>query len=90
MEALQEAAEQLGLTKETAELLTEQTVLGAARMALETEQSVVQLRQFVTSPGGTTEQAIKVLESGNLRELFIKALTAAVNRAKELSKTVDQ
>ncbi|WP_243470187.1 pyrroline-5-carboxylate reductase, partial [Coxiella burnetii] len=90
MEALQEAAEQLGLTKETAELLTEQTVFGAARMALETEQSVVQLRQFVTSPGGTTEQAIKVLESGNLRELFIKALTAAVNRAKELSKTVDQ
>ncbi|AIT64299.1 pyrroline-5-carboxylate reductase [Coxiella burnetii] len=90
MEALQEAAEQLGLTKETAELLTEQTVLGAARMALETEQSVVQLRQFVTSPGGTTEQAIKVLESGNLRELFTKALTAAVNRAKELSKTVAQ
>lgn len=90
MEALQAAGESLGLSRETAELLTKQTVLGAARMALEVEQEVVQLRRFVTSPGGTTEQAIAVLESGNLKELFKKALMAAVHRAEELSRSIDK
>lgn len=90
MEALQAAGESLGLSKETAELLTKQTVLGAARMALEVEQEVMQLRRFVTSPGGITEQAIAVLESGNLKELFKKALTAAVHRAEELSRSIDK
>ena len=90
MEALQLAGESLGLTKETAELLTKQTVLGAARMALEAEQGVVQLRRFVTSPGGTTEKAIAVLESNNLKELFKKALTAAAHRAEELSRSIDK
>ena len=90
MEALQAAGESLGLSRKTAELLTKQTVLGAARMALEAEQEVVQLRRFVTSPGGTTEQAIAVLESGNLKELFKRALIAAVRRAEELSRSVDK
>lgn len=90
MEALQAAGENLGLSKEIAELLTKQTVLGAARMALEAEQELVQLRQFVTSPGGITEQAIAVLESGNLKELFKKALIAAIHRADELSKSMDK
>lgn len=90
MEALQAAGESLGLSKETAELLIKQTVLGAARMAMEAEQEVVQLRRFVTSPGGITEQAIAVLESGNLKELFQNALTAAVHRAEELSRSIDK
>lgn len=90
MEALQEAGEVLGLPKEMVQLLTAQTVLGAARMSLEAEQDVVELRRFVTSPDGTTEQAIKVLKSGNLPELFTNVLKAALQRAKELSVELEK
>ncbi|MBT8506688.1 pyrroline-5-carboxylate reductase [Coxiella-like endosymbiont of Rhipicephalus sanguineus] len=90
MEALQEAGEGLGLPKETVQLLTAQTVWGAARMSLEAEKDLVELRRFVTSPGGTTEQAIKVLKSGNLPELFTNVLKAAVQRAKELSVELEK
>jgi pyrroline-5-carboxylate reductase len=89
VEALQQAAAQLGLPAELCNALAAQTCLGAARMVTESKQDVVQLRRSVTSPGGTTEQAIKVLETGDIRDLFVKALTAAVNRAKEITKTLD-
>jgi pyrroline-5-carboxylate reductase len=87
MEAMQNAGEDLGLPAETARMLTLQTAFGAARMALESDRSVVELRQGVTSPGGTTEQALNVLEKGKLRELFQHALTAAKNRSEELADT---
>jgi pyrroline-5-carboxylate reductase len=86
MEALQAGAEQLGLSPEKARLLTLQTALGAARMALESDESPKQLRERVSPPGGTTEQAIKVLETGELRELLAKALIAAKSRAEELAR----
>lgn len=89
MEALQQAGEKLGLTAETARLLVSQTLLGASRLAMESKDDVVQLRQSVTSKGGTTEQAIKVLESADIRSLFEKALAAAVHRAKEITQTLD-
>lgn len=86
MEMLQQSAEKLGLPAETARLLTLQTALGAARLALESNEDVTTLRKQVTSPGGTTERAIGVLESGNIRELFFEALQAAQLRALELIK----
>lgn len=85
MEILEQAATELGLPKETARLLTLQTALGAARMALESEDSTAELRRKVTSPGGTTEQAINTLEQGALRDLFGEALRAARRRSEELS-----
>jgi pyrroline-5-carboxylate reductase len=85
MESLQEAAEQLGLPTETARLLTLQTALGAARMAIESDTPLVELRRQVTSPGGTTEKAVSVLEENNIRDLFRKALQAAKLRSEELA-----
>ncbi len=86
MEALEQAGETLGLSKETARLLTIQTAYGAARLALESKKNTIELRKAVTSPGGTTEQAIKVLEKANIREIMTNTLLAARKRAEELSK----
>lgn len=83
MEAMQAAGEQLGLTKEMAKMLTIETAFGAAKMALESSDESAELRRKVTSPGGTTEQAINVLMDG-LPDLFAKALTAARDRSIEL------
>ena len=87
MESLQSAAEKMGLSADVARLLTQQTALGAARMALESEFSVAQLRQKVASPGGSTERALQVLEDGKIRDLFAKALFAAKTRSEELAET---
>lgn len=85
IEALQEAGERLGLSHSTARLLALQTAFGAAKMALESSEDVAVLRRQVTSPGGTTEKAIGVLEDGGIRELFDKALAAARDRSRELA-----
>lgn len=84
MEAMQAAGEQLGLRSDVARLLTLETVFGAAKMALESEESAATLRARVTSKGGTTERALAILEQGHLRELFNEALTSARDRAIEL------
>lgn len=86
MEALEDAGAELGLPRETARLLTLETALGAARMALESEEEPARLRQRVTSPGGTTEAATTVLEDGGIRELFERAVRAAAGRADELGR----
>lgn len=89
MEAMENAAMKMGLPAETAHLLVLQTSLGAARMALENHHDLAGLRQGVTSPGGTTEQAIKTFEQNGLRQLVEQALTAARDRSVELSKDLD-
>lgn len=90
MEAMQAAAEKLGLPAETAKLLTLQTALGAARMALESQDDPATLRQKVTSPGGTTEQAILTFEENGLRDIFEQAMTAARDRSISLSEQLDK
>jgi pyrroline-5-carboxylate reductase len=85
MEAMEAAAVKLGLPAETAHLLTLQTALGAARMAMESSDTPAVLREKVTSPGGTTEAALKRFEEGKLRDLFTQALTEARDRSIELS-----
>ena len=86
MEALEAAAGAMGLDRATAHLLTLQTALGAARMALESSDPPGVLRARVTSPGGTTEKAIGVLEDGGLEALLARALEAARARSVELSR----
>lgn len=85
MEALQQAAIDLGLSADTARLLTLQTALGAAKMAIESGQPLTELRKQVTSPGGTTERGILVLEENNIRHLLKKTLQAAKLRSEELA-----
>jgi len=85
MEIMQETGVSLGLDPRTARLLTLQTAFGTAKMALESSEDVATLRRRVTSPGGTTEQAIRVLEEGALWELFHRALNAARERSQELA-----
>lgn len=84
MELMEDAGVHLGLPRETTRLLTIQTALGAARMALESDDDPQTLRRRVTSPGGTTEQALHTLEDGDLRVLVEKAIQAAARRADEL------
>jgi pyrroline-5-carboxylate reductase len=67
------------------EELVVQTVLGAARLAQETGQHPKELRDRVTSPGGTTAQGLLKLEEGGLRDLLLRAVIAAHEKAKELS-----
>jgi pyrroline-5-carboxylate reductase len=86
MEAMQAAGEKLGLAPEVAAQLTLQTALGAARMALDSEVDVAELRRRVTSPNGTTERAIASFEGDNLRVIFERALTACNDRSEQLAK----
>ncbi|MEE8058808.1 MAG: pyrroline-5-carboxylate reductase [Pseudomonadales bacterium] len=90
MEAMQAAGEQLGLSADVAKQLTLQTALGAAQMAIASDVDTAELRRRVTSPGGTTEEAIKVFEQEGLQELFNKALTACRDRSEELAKLMDE
>lgn len=86
MEALEAAGTELGLPAETARLLTLQTALGAAKMALESSESITTLRERVTSPGGTTEQGLRVMEEKNIDELMAQVLKAAADRSRELAE----
>lgn len=85
LEAMQAAAEQLGLPTTIARQLSLQTVLGAATLANQGSDDAAELRRKVTSPGGTTERAINTFEQGRLRELFVSAMTAARDRGAELA-----
>jgi pyrroline-5-carboxylate reductase len=85
MEALQKAGCELGLPARTAHLLTLQTAFGAAKMALESTEDAATLRRRVTSPGGTTERAISVLQDGGFEALVSEALQSAAARSRELA-----
>jgi len=89
MEAMEKAALELGLSETTARLLVQQTALGAAKIALESSESPEQLRKRVTSPGGTTQQAIETFQQGGFTELVSKALHAARDRSIEMSKQTE-
>ena len=86
MEAMEQTALEMGLDEHTARLLVQQTALGAAKIALESAESPTQLRERVTSPGGTTQKAIETFQQNGFTELVAKALTAAKDRSIEMSK----
>ena len=85
MESLEAAGCKLGLPPQTARLLTLQTAFGAAKMALESSEDAATLRRRVTSPGGTTENAVAVFEANGFAGLVSQALHAAASRSRELA-----
>lgn len=86
IESMIDAGIELGLNRDTATRLTLQTGLGAARMALEGDVDVMELRRRVTSPGGTTERAVQRFEQDGLRATVARAMQAANSRAAEMAR----
>jgi len=85
MEIMQKVGQELGLPEQIARDLSLKTVLGAARMATESGTSATQLREQVTSPGGTTQAALQSFEQQNLEDVFRKAMNSALERAEVMS-----
>ena len=75
----------MGLSPQDSRILALQTVLGAARLALESEKGLKELREMVTSPGGTTVEGLKKLDEAGFKAAVIGAVEAATLRAKELA-----
>jgi len=86
MEALVEAAVHLGFSRRVARELVIQTVLGSALFARESGRHLAELRNMVTSPGGTSAEAIYQLEKGGLRTIISKAVWAAYQKSKLLGE----
>ncbi|WP_278236445.1 pyrroline-5-carboxylate reductase [Isoptericola sp. AK164] len=86
VDAMAEAGVLMGLTREVARSLAVQTVLGSGRLLAETGEHPAILREKVSSPGGTTIQALKRLDDGGVRAAFLTALEAARDRSAELGR----
>ncbi len=85
-EAMIEACILLGLSRDVATELIIQTMLGSAKMLRDTGKHPVELREMVTSPGGTTIAAIRILEETGVRAAFLNAIDAARHRSAELAR----
>ncbi len=86
IEALADGGVHEGLDRKTARLLAAQTVLGAAKMVLDADSHTGELKDMVTSPGGTTSRGIRVMEEQGVRIAMMNAVIAACERSKELGK----
>lgn len=86
IEAMIEAGVEEGLSSETARTLAVCTCAGAAALLAETGEAPEELRRRVTSPGGTTEQAVSRLKADSVRESLIRAVRAAAERSRELGR----
>ena len=85
IEAMADGGVKAGLPRDAARLLAAQTVYGASKMTLSTTDHPAELRDRVTTPGGTTIAGLAVLESKGFRSAIIEAIEAAARRSKELS-----
>jgi pyrroline-5-carboxylate reductase len=88
-EAMEAAAIAEGLPADAARTLVQETVLGAARMLIESGEDPAELRRRVTSPGGTTQAAIETFEAGGFRTLVAQAIANATERGRQLSAAND-
>jgi pyrroline-5-carboxylate reductase len=84
IEALSDAGVKMGLSRYNAQALAAQTVLGSAKLLIETNEHPGRLKDMVTSPGGTAIAGLHTLEAGGLRTTLINAVEAATNRSREL------
>lgn len=84
VDALADAGVKMGLARQDSIFLAAQTVLGAAKLLIETQEHPGQLKDRVTSPGGTAIAGLATLESGGLRTTLINAVEAATHRSREL------
>lgn len=84
IEAMEKSAVEVGLDKEMASELIVQTLIGAAEMVKNSTKSSEQLRRDVTSPGGTTEAGVKVLEEHQVQQAFISCIKAATAQSKKM------
>ncbi len=86
-EAITQAAIELGLSKEIAEVLVNNTFIGSAQLFENSNETVSELRNKVTSPKGTTLAALENLDQNNFKEIWKQALQAAIKRAQEISNS---
>lgn len=86
VEKIEEFALKEGLSKDEARKVAEQTFVGSAQLLKESGWSALELRQRVSSKGGTTEAAFKFLESKNFGEIFMQGIQIAIDKSKELNK----
>ena len=86
MEALTDAGVHLGFSRDVAKELVQETMLGSVKFAMESHKHPAELRNMVTSPGGTSAEAIYQMEKGGLRTVLSKAVHAAYKRAVDLGK----
>ncbi len=86
MEAFIDAAVHIGFSRDVAQMLVMQTVLGTAKLAQQSDKHIAELRNMVTSPGGTTAEGLLTLEEGGLRALISNATIATLEKAKALGK----
>ena len=87
IDALSDAGVRVGLPRQTSLILAAQTLLGAAKMVLETGEHPAKLRDMVTSPGGTTIAGVHILEKNGVRAALIDAVVGATERSRELGKS---
>jgi len=88
LEALSDAGVKVGLSRRTAQLLAAQTLLGSAKLLLETNEHPGRLKDMVTSPGGTAITGLHTLENGGLRTTLMNAVEAATRRSRELGEAL--
>ena len=88
VDAMADAGVKMGLSRKNARLLSTQTVLGAAKLLMESNEHPGQLKDRVTSPGGTAIAGIHTLEEGGLRTTIINAVESATNRSRELGEAL--
>jgi pyrroline-5-carboxylate reductase len=87
IEALSDGGVKMGLPRDISTKLAAQTVLGSAKMVLESGMHTGELRDFVTSPGGTTIAGLHALEKGSIRNALIDAVETATKKSKRLGRT---
>jgi pyrroline-5-carboxylate reductase len=86
IEALSDAGVKVGLSREVSNILTIQTILGSAKLARDSGKHPGELKDMVTSPGGTTISGLHMLEEGGIRNALMNAVEMATQRSRELGK----
>ena len=86
LDALSDAGVRVGFSRQNALLLSAQTMLGAAKMVLETGEHPAKLRDMVTSPGGTSITGVHMLETHSIRAALIEAVVAATAKSRDMGK----